>query len=555
MSYLRNKNIIIKIENRINIIALMKICTKRTKLCDNDDCEICFEKSFASHSKSKYWSDKNIIKDKKKTKKIKPRDVFKSTSKKYLFDCDKCSHEFKTALEKITNKKDPKWCPYCVNKKLCDNNDCKICFDKSFASHPKSEYWSEENYKIPREVFKGSQNKYLFNCDKCSHQFETILNSITSGSWCPYCANQRLCKNDCDNCFKKSFASHEKSKYWSKKNEIEEDDDNMRLILPREVFLHSNKKYLFNCCYCFHEFKTVISHISRNRWCLFCANQKLCKDEDCKICFEKSFASHEKSRYWSDKNEKKPREVSKGTHAKYLFNCDKCSHNFETAIYSIVSGAFCPYCCLPPQKLCDIDCKECYNKSFASHEKSEYWSSKNNKKPKEVFKSSNNNYLFNCNKCNNEFKMSLNHIMAGNWCPKCNESKLEKKASKYFDKYEIKYEPQMKFNDLKNKQCLPFDFYIPEINALIEFDGIQHFEYRYLFHRKKENFNKRVITDIKKNNYAIEKNYNLLRISYLELPFVEKYLDYFINRVKYSEQQVVFFSNPKLYKKTYLFKK
>ena len=27
---------------------------------------------------------------------------------------------------------------YTVNRNLCDNNDCKLCFDKSFASHEKS---------------------------------------------------------------------------------------------------------------------------------------------------------------------------------------------------------------------------------------------------------------------------------------------------------------------------------------------------------------------------------------------------------------------------------
>ena len=31
------------------------------------------------------------------------------------------------------------------------------------------------------------------------------------------------------------------------------------------------------------------------------------------ISFEKSFASHEKAKYWSDKNEVKPFQISKGT--------------------------------------------------------------------------------------------------------------------------------------------------------------------------------------------------------------------------------------------------
>ena len=47
----------------------------------------------------------------------------------------------------------------CLNtKKLCNNIDCKICYEKSFASHEKSKYWSAKNGDIkPREIFKSSR--------------------------------------------------------------------------------------------------------------------------------------------------------------------------------------------------------------------------------------------------------------------------------------------------------------------------------------------------------------------------------------------------------------
>ena len=37
--------------------------------------------------------------------------------------------------------------------------------------------------------------------------------------------------------------------------------------------------------------------------------------------YEESFASHEKAQYWSDKNELKPKQVMKGSHKKYIFDC------------------------------------------------------------------------------------------------------------------------------------------------------------------------------------------------------------------------------------------
>ena len=88
---------------------------------------IQFDRSFASHEKAKYWSDKNGD--------VKPKDVYKGSHKKYWFDCDTCGHDFKIAL---SHTNEGKWCSYCANKKLCDNDNCKICFDKSVASHEKS---------------------------------------------------------------------------------------------------------------------------------------------------------------------------------------------------------------------------------------------------------------------------------------------------------------------------------------------------------------------------------------------------------------------------------
>jgi hypothetical protein len=83
--------------------------------------EIVFERSFASHTKSKFWSELNDL---------KPHEVYKCSGKKYLFNCDKCNHEFELTPAHIIH--DNNWCPYCVNQKLCENDNCTICFNKSF---------------------------------------------------------------------------------------------------------------------------------------------------------------------------------------------------------------------------------------------------------------------------------------------------------------------------------------------------------------------------------------------------------------------------------------
>ena len=133
----------------------------------------------------------------------------------------------------------------------------KIPFERSFTSHPKSKYWSEENEIVPRNVFKSSGKKYKFDCDKCNHEFEISLSVVNGGTFCPYCANHRLCKNDCTICEEKSFASHPKSKYWSDKNDI----------LPRNVFKSANKKYKFNCPNCDEIYEANLFTVSNGTWC------------------------------------------------------------------------------------------------------------------------------------------------------------------------------------------------------------------------------------------------------------------------------------------------
>ena len=70
-----------------------------------------------------------------------------------------------------------------------------IPFEKSFATHPKAQYWSEKNEEVkPRDVFKSSGKKYWFKCGECNQEFQSGLNNISSGTWCPNCVNKTEAK-------------------------------------------------------------------------------------------------------------------------------------------------------------------------------------------------------------------------------------------------------------------------------------------------------------------------------------------------------------------------
>ena len=221
-------------------------------------------------------------------------------------------------------------------------------FDKSFASHPRAKFWSAKNDIGPESFALNSHKKFIFDCD-CGHEFQATLNNISIlNRWCSYCSNppKRLCNNiDCDNCFTKSFACIEYSKNWSNKN----------LLTPRQAFKNSHKFYIFNCPCCNHDYEQNLSHITRGNYCSYCASRELCNNINCNICFNKSFASVDKSKYLHSDNNVDSRQLFKNSAKKYKFICDKCDNIFENRLSHVTSGVWCNKCRYKTeQKLYDI---------------------------------------------------------------------------------------------------------------------------------------------------------------------------------------------------------
>lgn len=445
---------------RITTGTWCSFCANR-QLCEDKACIACFEKSFASHEKHIYWNTEN---------ELSPRQVFKGSHKCFKFNCKKCHHIF---IQQVSTIITGSWCPFCVNKRLCEDESCQLCFEKSFASHEKHIYWNKENELLPRQVFKHSNKHFYFNCEECHHVFNIILLCVTERDyWCQFCGNQKLCEDEsCQFCFKKSFASHQKHIYWSSNNKI----------TPREVFKKSQIKYLFKCNNCDHEFDAQLSGIYRGEWCPFCAipAKRLCDDIDCILCLNRSFASEEMSLCWSDKNELEARQVLKYSNKKYIFKCDICNHEFDSTLSNIIEGNKCPFCAIPTKRLCDdIDCMLCFNKSFASYEKAKYWSKKNTIEPRYVIKGSGEKYWFDCKNCNNSFESALNNVSNNRWCPICIH-KTEKQLFKWLNENYNDVKIHISFDWCIFKESnmkAVFDFVIENKKIIIELDGDQHFK-------------------------------------------------------------------------------
>lgn len=92
-------------------------------------------------------------------------------------------------------------------------------------------------------------------------------------------------------------------------------------------------------------------------------------------------------------------------------------------------------------------------------------------------------------------------------------SKGEQYIEKYLKRNNINFEPQKIFKGCVDKRSLMFDFYIPEKNMLIEFDGPQHYEAVEWFGGEPA-FKQQQKRDAIKNEYAQNNNIKLIRITY-----------------------------------------
>lgn len=290
----------------------------KKRFCDLWNCKKCFEWSFASVEKCRYWDYvKNID---------WPIDVRAGASAKFWFNCP-CGHSFDQSL---SNTILGKWCPFCakIPKRLCIN-DCTKCYDRSFASSEYAHMWSSRNDLTARQVFLKSNAKFWFSCSTCNHDFKVVVSDMEG---CPYCVGSRICGlPDCSMCFDRSVASLQCAPYWSIEN-------NMSMYL---VSRHSNNKYKFDCS-CGHRVSISPNTITQQvSWCGYCSGKRLCGK--CETCRLKSFDTHPRSQNWHECNIMKPYDVFRRALKKYWFRCDD-GHEFDASPDSISAGKWCPFC-------------------------------------------------------------------------------------------------------------------------------------------------------------------------------------------------------------------
>ena len=162
----------VKLNNVTNLNRKCSYCANKI-LCENNDCQTCFEKSFASREMSKYWDyEKN--KDTNGNT-ILPRQVFKNSGSKYNFKC--CNDYCENKINSI-----------CLNDIKYDSRECDECKNVIYDKN------KERRCKCIHE--NNCENTAMYNYETETRRLYCKKHKLENMIFLPNLGN--LCKsNDC----------------------------------------------------------------------------------------------------------------------------------------------------------------------------------------------------------------------------------------------------------------------------------------------------------------------------------------------------------------------
>lgn len=245
-----------------------KKCTKNQKApCGERNCEVCFERTCASENKiMQIWDWEKNPKN--------PWEILKKTSVIIYIFCKICNHHDKKRSSDILRC--ASGCSYCSDKtKICCDINCTACFNNSFLSHPKLN-WFDARRNPPidlRFVPKYSNKCFHMTHPKCGHYIGFRSPSSLRDNdkdVCRYCRkpHQDLCDNKkCIICFENSLLSVKMAVDNFNKEKSEETIKkkiDLRMISKGNCDI----KLCFKCQKCNEEHWATPFSVSRGHWCI-----------------------------------------------------------------------------------------------------------------------------------------------------------------------------------------------------------------------------------------------------------------------------------------------
>ncbi|CEP95548.1 DNA-directed RNA polymerase subunit P [[Clostridium] sordellii] len=452
---------------------------------------------------------------------ISPYELSPHSNKKVWIKClEKDYHDsYEIGCNKFTSGTR---CPYCVNLKIHHRD--------SFGGIYKDvlqDIWDYEKNKVdPHNISPSTTKKVWIKCTEKDYHgsYQVTCGSFTSGTRCPYCANQKIHPKD-------SFGEYHKKileKVWDYKKNKEN---------PYSLAPNTHKKVWIKCIdKDYHgSYEIACSHFTSGKRCPYCASQKVHPKDS----FGEKYKDILEEIWDYKKNKVDPYNISLGSGIKVWIKCTEKdyheSYKVTPSDYSL--GSRCPYCV--SQKVHPKD-------SFGEKYKDileEIWDYEKNKlSPYELAISSGKKVWFKCTKHESSERV-LNSGVRNNFrCPICSmeqeESRLQSKVKDYLKllNYELLHEQQCNLNPINPKTGyqLRYDNEVVELNLIVEVHGKQHYEFCKHWHKDKSGFNDLKYRDKIKKQFAIDNGYH-----YLEIPYTSEVNNDYIKLINDKINQIL----------------
>jgi formylmethanofuran dehydrogenase subunit E len=147
-----------------------------------------------------------------------------------------------------------------------------------------------------------------------------------------------------------------------------------------------------------------------------------------------------------------------------------------------------------------------------------------------------------CLTCGHQWSPRIyNHITGKTGCPRCRKSHGEIACENTLKLLGIDYICEFILDNLPRKR-FDFKFEYNNYRFLLEFDGLQHFQFSPHYHNDEEEFLRKQQVDIIKTRKAIEAEYHIMHIDYTQIDNIQTHI-----RAALNSKNQTYFSNPTMY--------
>ena len=215
----------------------------------------------------------------------------------------------------------------------------------------------------------------------------------------------------------------------------------------------------------------------------------------------------------------------KNAHRKILCSCLVCNTTWEVEPTNLLSGFGCPTCAIQRRA----------NKRRKTHLQFQKELSELNPdiQIQSHYMRAKEKIQCLCTVCGFRWSSVPSNLLSGQGCPACSKvaiaSKGEAAIARFLDLHNIPYTPQYTFDGCSDVRPLKFDFYIPSLNACIEYDGQQHFHPVPFGDMSEDDamksFAKLIEHDRLKDEFCKSNNIKMIRIPYTKYKDIDTILE------------------------------